>query len=67
MCHLNPSKDITAVDSLFQCLTALSVQKISLMSNLSLSWCNLRTFHLVLLFSSDQEKIPAFKLFPWDS
>jgi len=44
-CFLNTSRDgdsTTSLGSLFQCLTTLSVQKISLISNLYLPWCNLR-------------------------
>ena len=48
---LNTSRDgdsTTSVWSLFQCLTTLFVKKCFLISNLNLSWHNLRPFPLVL-------------------
>jgi len=38
----------TSLRSPFQCLTALSVKKCFLISNLNLPWCNLRPFPLIL-------------------
>ncbi|KAK4824318.1 LOW QUALITY PROTEIN: hypothetical protein QYF61_013593 [Mycteria americana] len=38
----------TSLGSLFQCLTTLSVKKFFLIPNLSLPWCNLRPFPLIL-------------------
>jgi len=49
---LNTSRDGTSaasLDSLFQCLTALSVKKFFLIPSLNFSWYNLRVFPLVLL------------------
>jgi len=46
---LNTSRDgdsTTYLGSLFQFLTALSVNKFFLISNLNLPWCNLRLFPL---------------------
>lgn len=44
---LNTSRDeeyITSLGKLFQCLTALSINKFFLMSSLNLPWCSLRAF-----------------------
>ena len=50
-CFLNTSRhgdSTTSQNSLFQCLTTLSVKKFFLISNLNLPWCNLRPLPLVL-------------------
>jgi len=48
----------TSLGSLFQCLTTLSVKKFSLISNLTLPWCNFRPLLLILSLVA-WEKRPA--------
>ncbi|KAK4824589.1 hypothetical protein QYF61_016834 [Mycteria americana] len=51
-CLLNTPRDgdsTTSLGSLVQCLTTLLVNKLFLISNLNLPWCNLRPFPLALL------------------
>ena len=59
---LNTSRDgdsTTALGSLFQCLTTLSVKKFFLISNLNLPWCNLKPFPLVLSLATSIEWGPG--------
>lgn len=42
----------TSLGSLFQCCMSLSVSKFLIISNLDLSWCNLKPFPIVLLLGT---------------
>ena len=64
---LNTSRDgdsTTFLDSLFQCLTILSVMKFFLIPNLNLPWHNLRPLPLILLLVTWEKNCPVRLLEP---
>ncbi|KAK4831211.1 hypothetical protein QYF61_016048 [Mycteria americana] len=70
-CHIymffNSSRDgdfTTSLDTLFQCLTTLSVKKFFLISNLNLPWCNLRPPPLVLSLVTWEKRLTPTSLQP---